>query len=218
MSDVKTTAWTQKHIAKVPPIMMREPFLEMLGQIEGPLAYYYEEAVKFTGHSCGAVSGAWTITRKALEALYPNETPVRGQIKITAPGAEDEWVVGVFGEVMSYITGAAPNTGFPGQGFGQKYNRKNLITYKEEITNLEPPKMVWTFERIDTGKKVNVRYVVSNVQPQPTPKQKEMAAKMAEGTVTLEEAREWQAYWNARAEFVFTNADILEGLFVVEVL
>jgi hypothetical protein len=56
-------AWTQAHITNVPPIMMRDPFLELLGQTAGPLAYSYEDAVKLSGHSCGAVAGAWTITK-----------------------------------------------------------------------------------------------------------------------------------------------------------
>lgn len=116
-------AWTQDYITNISPIMMREPFLELLGQVEGSIPYTYEEVVKLSGHSCGAISGAWIITRKAIAALYPNEVPVRGQIKVTAPGAEDEWLVGIFGEVISYITGAAPKTGFPGSEFDQEYNR-----------------------------------------------------------------------------------------------
>lgn len=210
--------WLQDHITNVPPIIMKDPFLGMLGQTDKPIAYTYEEVVKLSGHSCGAVTGAWTITRKALEALYPNEIPVRGQIKIQAPGAEDEWFVGVFGEVMTYITGAAPKTGFPGSEFGQAYNRRNLMIYPEEPTNTPPPKMVWVFERIDTGAKVSVQYDVSKVMPPATPDRNAMSAKMAQGTATPEEAKDWIKYWNDRAVFVLKNADTLQDFFIVKKL
>ena len=81
----KKAHWLQKHITDVPPIMMRDPFLGLLGQTDHPLPYTYEEAVKLSGHSCGAVAGAWVITRKALEALYLGDIPERGQIMIEAP-------------------------------------------------------------------------------------------------------------------------------------
>lgn len=52
--------------------------------------------------------------------MYPDgEIPVRGQIAVEAPGAEDEWFVGVFGEVITFVIGASPKTGFIGSEFGQ---------------------------------------------------------------------------------------------------
>lgn len=215
--DGKVSAtWTQDYITKVEPIMMRDPFLELLGQTAGPIPYTYEEVVKLSGHSCGAVSGAWSMTRKALEELYGEEIPERGKIRIYVPGAADEWFLGVYGEAMTYITGAAPETGFPGSEFGQDYNRRNLLIYKDEPSGTPPPQMVWIFERIDTGEKVSVRYDVTKVLPPSTQERNEVSAKMGQGTATAEEAAEWIIYWNARAEFVLNNADTLEGLFVIE--
>ncbi|NOQ39382.1 MAG: hypothetical protein GQ562_03620, partial [Anaerolineales bacterium] len=78
-------AWDQDYISEVPPIMMMDPYFGIFGQSQVPVPYYYEDAVKLSGHSCGATSGAWTIARKALEVLYPNgEIPVRGQIAVEA--------------------------------------------------------------------------------------------------------------------------------------
>jgi hypothetical protein len=207
--------WTQDHVTDVPPIMMRDPFLELLGQTDKPIPYTYEEAVKLAGHSCGAVAGAWTITRKALEALYTDVVPERGKIVIEAPGAEDEWIVGVFGEVMTYVTGASPKSGFPGGPFGQSYRRRNLLNYKAEPAHTPPARMVWAFRRTDTGAQVGVQYDLSMIQPPGTPERNEMAAKLARGEATPEEAREWVEYWNARVRFIFENADTLKGLFTV---
>ena len=195
--------------------MMKDPFLELLGQTDKPISYTYEEAVKLAGHSCGAVAGAWTITRKALEALYPDEIPERGEILIEAPGAEDEWIVGVFGEVMTYVTGAAPKTGFPGGPFGEGYRRRNLLSYKEKASHTPPAKMVWVFRRLDTGAQVGVQYDLSMIQPPATPDRNKMAAKLARGKATPEAAREWVEYWNARVRFIFENADTLAGFFTI---
>ena len=208
------TAWLVDYINRVPPILMREPFLELLGQTRQPVPYTYEEAVKLAGHSCSAVAGAWTMTRKALESLYPGSLPVRGQIKVTIPGAEEEWFVGVFGEVIKYITGAAPKTGFPGAEFGQAYNRRNLMTYLEKPSGTPPAKMLWIFERTDIGAKVAVRYDLGKVNPPATPERSELGARVARATP--EEAKEWHEYWNARVKFVLENADTSPGFFSIE--
>jgi len=65
--------WEQKYIEKVPPIYMVDPYLDMFGQARGSIPYTYEEVVKLAGHACPATSGAFTITRKALDALYPGD-------------------------------------------------------------------------------------------------------------------------------------------------
>jgi hypothetical protein len=209
--------WLVDYIDKVPPIIMKEPFLELLGQTGPTVPYTYREVVKLAGHSCGAVAGAWMISRKALDALYPAGIPVRGQIKVAMPGAEDEWLVGVFGEVIAYVTGAAPKTGFPGAEFGREYNRRNLMSYGEKPAGTPPAKMAWIFERTDTGVRVAVKYDLSRIKPAATQERTEMGAKVSKGLATPEEAREWREYWNARARFVLENGDA-PGLFSVEKL
>ena len=214
--------WTQAYIAEVPPIMMSDPYLEMFGQTEGAVPYTYEEAVKLSGHSCGAIAGGWTITRKALEALYPDgEIPVRGQILVEAPGAADEWYIGVFGEVITFITGASSETGFIGAEFGktdQVFVRQNKMTYAEEPVGTAPPMLEWIFERIDTGQRVGVNYNLMMIQPPVNEERVAMGKKMALGEASPEEIAEYVKYWNDRVIFVFENADTLEGFFNVTVL
>ncbi len=200
--------------------MMIDPYFQIFGQSQVAVPYTYENAVKLAGHSCGAVTGAWTITRKALEALYPNgEIPVRGQIAVEAPGAEDEWFVGVFGEVITFVTGAAPKTGFIGAEFGETdavFVRQNKMVYPEEPTGTLPPKMEWIFTRLDTGKKVGVIFNLAVITPIATPERQEMGKKMALGEATPEEAADYIEYWNDRAKFVLENAD-MDGFFTVTV-
>ena len=214
-------AWDQDYITEVPPIMMIDPYFQIFGQSQVAVPYYYENAVKLAGHSCGATTGAWTIARKALEVLYPNgEVPVRGQIAVEAPGAEDEWFVGVFGEVITFITGASPKTGFIGAEFGQTDNvfvRQNKMVYSEEPTGQKPPEREWIFTRLDTGAKVGVKFNLAVITPIPTPDRQAMGKKMAAGEATPEEAADYYEYWNARATFVLENADTLDGFFTVTV-
>ncbi len=213
--------WTQDYITQVPPIMMMEPYFQIFGQSQVAVPYTYETAVKLSGHSCGAVAGAWTITRKALEVLYPNgEIPVRGQIAVEAPGAEDEWFVGVFGDVITYVTGAAPKTGFIGAEFGETNNlfvRQNKMVYLDAPSGKQPPQLEWIFTRLDNGAKVGVNFNLAVITPIATPERQEMGKKMATGAATPEESADYYEYWNARAKFVFENADTLEGFFNVKV-
>lgn len=217
--DKTKVKWTQDYIGEVPPILMRDPMLEMFGQVDGAIPYTYEDAVKLAGHSCGAVAGGWEITRIALEALYPDgEIPVRGQIVIYAPGAESEWHVGVLAEVMMYITGAAPKTGFSGAEYGpvnDVFIRRNKLIFTETPTGTPPAKMQWVFERKDTGKKVGVVYNLGMIQPVGSAYWTALGVKMAQGAATPQETAEYVQWWNARAKFVFQNADKLDGFFVV---
>ena len=219
------TKWTQKHIAQVPPIMMNEPFfLNLFGQTDRRVPYTYEEAVKLAGHSCGATAGAWEITRKALKVLYPcPQIPVRGEIRVYAPGSESQWNVGVFGEIITYITGAAPHTGFNGAEFTLEnpvYKRQDLLIYTPLPRPTPPPQMEWIFERLNTLtgeviKRVGVKYNLTLIQPPATADRTAMGRKMARGEATHQEAADYIKYWNDRVVFVFANADTLPGFFTV---
>ena len=210
--------WEQDYITGVEPIMMYDPYFSIFGQSQTAVPYYYEEAVKVAGHSCGATTGAWVITQKALEVLYPDgEIPVRGMIKVDAPGAEDEWFVGVFGDIITFLTGASPHTGFIGQEFGQTDNvfvRQNKMEYADEPTGQLPPMREWVFTRLDTGKKVGVKFNLVIITPIPTPARQAMGKTMATFQATPEEAADYIQYWNDRAIFVLEKQD-MKGFFIV---
>ena len=213
--------WNFEYIQQVPPIMMSDPLIELVGQTNEPIPYHYEEVVKLSGHSCMIVASAWTMTRLALEELYPDgEFPVRGEIEIEMPGAEDEWNIGVFGEVMAYITGAAPKTGFSGSIFakGEPLTiRKNKMVYTEEPVGTPPPKMEFIFTRTDTGKSVAVSWNIALVEP-PTNEKilAEPAHKLASGAATPEEAEKFIQDWNDAALFLLENP--VDGLVTVRVV
>ncbi|MBI5870506.1 MAG: hypothetical protein HZB44_06035 [Actinobacteria bacterium] len=143
--------------SEVRPIRMREPLAALLGAFQGDsdtLSFNFSDVVKSAGHACPTVSGAYLGCQLALESLFPDETPVRGGLSITVFGETDEGGLGVMAQVFSYITGAAPETGF--KGLGGRFARKGLLRFEKEETGCEEP--CFRFERIDTGAAVTVRF------------------------------------------------------------
>lgn len=138
---------------KVEPIVMREPLAETLGAVEkgDTLSYSFADCVKYAGHVCPSVASAYKITQIALKALYPNETPVRGEIEVILHGGRTEGAIGPIGQVIQYITGAATETGF--NGLGGRFVRAEKFVY-EEGSPLAGNGISAHFRRVDTGREV----------------------------------------------------------------
>ena len=179
-------------LKEVKPIRLKEPLAETLGAFTGRdavLDYTFIETVKMAGHACPTVSGAYLVCQKALEALYPDDVPVRGQIGVTVYGRPDEGVYGVIGQVFSLLTGAAPASGFC--GLGGKFGRKDLLNFSPNTP--DPEAMCFEFKRLDTGKAVLARFY-----PRRIPQSGEEAARMG----GLFERVLWEAAGDGeRAEF-----------------
>lgn len=161
-------------IKEVSPIRFKEPLAETLGAFKSEgaiLEYTFAEVVKMAGHACPTVAGAYLSCRKALESLYPGEIPVRGEIAITVYGEPDEGVYGVMGQVFTFLTGAAPASGF--RGLGHKFNRKDLLKFNPE--KVDSQAMCFEFKRVDSGKAVLVKFY-----PRQIPFAVEKAKRMGE--------------------------------------
>src|SRR4030067_558445 len=104
-----TTIWKQDFFKDVEPIRLMEPLAHILGaQEQGePFVINYPDAGLVAGHSCPAVSGSYRLTQKALKALYGEEMPVRGQIKVLIKGGPADLAYGPQSHVISLITGVA---------------------------------------------------------------------------------------------------------------
>lgn len=114
--------------AHIPAITLREPLAELLGAAEGGLIEYrFADAVKLAGHSCPTVAGAWLMTVRALRALYGDETPVRGDLRVALGETSDSGVAGVIASIAGLLTGAAGDGGF--KGLGGRYSRRNLLGF-----------------------------------------------------------------------------------------
>ena len=114
--------------ARIPAVTVRDPLAELLGAAEGGLIEYrFADAVKLAGHSCPTVAGAWLMTVRALRALYGDETPVRGDLRVTLGENVDSGVAGVIASIAGLLTGAAGDGGF--KGLGGRYGRRNLLRF-----------------------------------------------------------------------------------------
>lgn len=144
------TRWQQEFYAGIEPIKMRDPLASFLGAIEpdGVLVYRFEDAVKLAGHSCPAVATAYKMTAKALERLYPRETPVRGEINVVIPGSPGDGALGPMSQVISLITGAAAENGF--KGLAGHFRRAERMKFQEKGDG------AFIFQRSDTGKTVAI--------------------------------------------------------------
>lgn len=109
-------------------ITLHDPLAELLGAADnGLIEYGYSDAVKLAGHSCPTVAGAYLMTLRALQQLYPDAVPERGNIRIAFGSPVSEGTTGVIAAVASLLTGAAGTGGF--QGLNGHFSRRDLLTF-----------------------------------------------------------------------------------------
>jgi len=136
----------------IPTIGLYDDLSKFLGATnDGVITLSYLDITKTAGHSCATVAGAYLIALKGLQALYGENLPVRGEIKVELKHTPTEDNAGVVGCVLSNITGATTDYGFGGIPTG-KYNRRELLYFGANIESDV------CFTRVDTGKKVCINY------------------------------------------------------------
>ena len=182
----------------VESIKVVDPLSNALGAFEnGMYEFNYIDVVKSAGHSCPTVAGAYIITQAALNALYPNERAVRGNIKVEFEEAMEDGVAGVIGNVVSQITGATDKSGF--KGLQGKFARHSLMSFSSNID------ASGRFTRVDSGKSVNVTYNPSSIMPNPA--MQPLMQKMMQGAATSDELQEFGRLWQDRVQRIFENLE-----------
>jgi len=205
-------------LKEVKPIRFKEPLAETLGAFkeEGAvLAYTFIEVIKMAGHACPTVTGAYLCCQKALEKLYPDEIPVRGEIAVTVYGEPDEGVYGVMSQVFGFLTGAAPVTGF--KGLGYKFKRKGLLEFSKE--KIDPEALCFEFRRRDNNKAILAKFYPSEV-PFPSDKGKrlgEFLEKVVWEAATEEEKKEFQELWLEKVKNMLLEKEINRWLKLVKI-
>ena len=188
-------------IKEVKPIRFREPLAGTLGAFQGEediLEYTFADAVKMAGHACPTVAGAYLVCRKAIEALYPDETPVRGEIAVTVYGEPDEGVYGVMGQVLTFLTGAAPASGF--RGLGPKFGRKDLLRFNAVKPDAQA--MSFEFKRTDNNKAVMVKFYPQQIPfpPEKGRRMGELMEKVLWEADRGQEKKDFQDLWMGRVK------------------
>ena len=186
---------------EVSPIKFKEPLAETLGAFKkggATLEYTFVDTLKLAGHACPIIAGAYLCCQKALENLYHDEIPVRGEISITVYGEADEGVYGVMAQVFSFLTGAAPVTGF--RGLGHKFKRKDLLKFSPE--KIDTQAMCFEFRRLDNDKAVIIKFYPQQI-PFPEENAKRMAKLMEKviwEAAREEEREEFQELWMGKVK------------------
>lgn len=165
---------------KLPPknfsefkIKVYEPFAEFLmaEKEEYEFSISLLDVVRFSGHACPSMIGAFLISQKAVAELFPEtNTCVRGQIAIEIPTSIDQGATGPISNVFSMIFGAWEKSGFGGlQG---KFKRRGLLSYN----SVNIPNGTFRFHDLKTGTYVDITYdpskaeVISTPENNPFPK------------------------------------------------
>jgi len=162
---------------------------------DGIIELSYIDIVKTAGHSCATVAGAYLVALKGLQALYGEELPKRGNIKVELKRAPTDDNAGVVGSVLSNITGATIDFGFGGIPTG-KYNRRNLLFFNADIQSDV------CFTRLDSGKKVCVNY-----KPQKVVNPMKILKSAIVPDAKPEDIKSFPLRFQAMVKTVFDNAD-----------
>ena len=194
---------------RVETISLFDPLSKVLGSFtDGKITFVYKEIVKLAGHSCPTVAGAYLMTLRALEVLYPDSLPVRGQIKVAFKEDEQDGVAGVIGNVISDITGATETSGF--KGLNGNFARHSLMSFNAPIDSSA------RFSRADTGKSVDV-YYNPNVVP-PSPEMQPLMQRVMMQTASEEEQKAFGKLWQERVERILCENSKNENLIkIVEI-
>ena len=179
-------------------ITLQDDLAGFLGTFEnGIIEFNYTEIVKASGHSCPTVAGAYLCTLEGLKALYGEDTPKRGEIFVSFKEDVNEGVAGVIASVITHITGATEAHGF--KGINGNFARTLLMKFNDSISSSVK------FQRLDTGKSVEVTYDPSSITPDP--KQMELMQKIMQKQANMEEKKEFGILWQQRVKNIFENID-----------
>ena len=178
-----------------PSITLYDPLAKLLGAGNGEFTYSFADAVKLSGHACPTVAGAFLMSLRAVEALYPSETPVRGNIRVILQGAQNQGVNGPISQVFTLITGAAEENGF--QGLGGQHQRRGLLAFNDSTIE------GFRFQRLDTGVTVSVDYDPSPIPPDP--KMFPLLQRILQNQASEEERETFSGLWRNRVERILAD-------------
>jgi hypothetical protein len=184
-----------------PVLTLFDPLGAMLGAGDGHYHYTFDDAVKLAGHACPTVAGAFVTVKRALELLYGDEMPCRGDLEVRVTSAMDSGTTGPFSQVVTLLTGAAGLNGF--HGLNGRQVRQGLLTFEPPDG---PAPVVWTFRRISTDTLVNLRYDPSSIAPADT-LNRDMQAVL-DGTADADTAERFRAAWRDRVERILEDGGI----------
>ena len=191
---------------RVEKIKLYDPLADFLGAIEnGEMQIEYIDAVKFAGHSCPTVAGAYLMTLLGLRELFANSLPIRGEIEVFIKGEKKEGVNGVIGNTIAFICGVSDEAGF--KGIGGNFNRSNKLFFNSQI-----PKDV-RLKRADTKDYVDISYDSSIIPPNPKIKELMQLIMMKRADENIK--KEFQKLWQERVEKILLSKELWPKMILI---
>ncbi len=191
---------------RVEKIKLYDPLADFLGAIEnGEIQIEYIDAVKFAGHSCPTVAGAYLMTLLGLRELFANSLPIRGEIEVFVKGEKKEGVNGVIGNTIAFICGVSDEAGF--KGIGGNFNRSNKLFFNSQI-----PKDV-RLKRADTKDYVDISYNSSIIPPNPKIKELMQLIMMKRADENIK--KEFQKLWQERVEKILLSKELWPKMILI---
>lgn len=182
----------------VKPIKLYDPLSEFLGTFEnGIVEFSYLDIVKNSGHSCPTVAGAYLMMQSALQILYKDEIPKRGDILIEFSNNELDGVTGVIANVFTQISGATKSNGF--KGLNGKFSRVQLMEFSNDLD------MDVRFTRTDTHQSVQISYDPSSIGI--ATQQKDIMNKCIKNLATDSEVTLFKELWQERVKTILENPE-----------
>lgn len=183
--------------ARVPTLTLRDPLAQFLGAAEhGLIEYSFADAVKLAGHSCPTVAGAYVMTCRALKALYGDEIPERGAIRVDFHEDPGSGVTGVIASVATLLTGAAGPGGF--KGLAGRYGRRDLLRFGVGEVAGEA-----RFTRRDNGRSVTAAIDLSSIPADP--RMGTLLQGLLAGDADPESARVFGQLWQDRVRSILMD-------------
>lgn len=183
---------------RIEGIDLYDSLAEALGAFEnGRVHFSYLDVVKSAGHSCPTIAGAYLMVREGLKALYGDEIPSRGNIKVFFKEAQAEGTTGVIANVFSLITGATDVWGF--KGINGAYNRTGLMAYHAEIA------CAVRMQRLDTMQCVDITYNPNIIETEAS--LSTLMQKFFQHTLSTSEKVTFQMLWQQRVAKILENFD-----------
>lgn len=181
-----------------PTITFYDPLGELLGAGDGYYTYSFDDAVKLAGHACPTVAGAFVMVIRAMEELYGNQIPQRGDINIEVSGSVTTGSIGPFTQVLTLLSGAAAENGF--QGLNGKFARQGLLGFTNtEVTGL----ISATFHRISNNTQVKLSYNPSTIPA--APELMELMKPILSGKADTETQNRFRTLWRRRVEEILAD-------------
>lgn len=147
-------------LAEQRKIQLFDPFAQFLAADE--TLYRYERTMldcyRLAGHACHASTGAFLVTEAAVNELFPEDQICkRGELLVEIGSEADERAAGPRSQIISYLTGAWSEIGFP--GLKGNFVRKNLLSFGHK--DLSPSAI--RFKRPTTGREVIMEYAPQEI-------------------------------------------------------